>query len=217
MVAGMGWRGATSPAEPAITVAASEAPVAYREPADGPGLTSDEVVAWMAERHVAEVQERIASAAEGLADNKPSAYAFAAGNARQGREYFGPGTNKCNCLVADALLDAGLSANGATSPNRQPNAGEYATGSNLPAGFELVADGGAPMRGDIVAQERDYRPSRATGHAAIMTSETSLIQATGAGVRTGTLGVTFPSNYPKAMGPVRFVRYTGAGTNPWVR
>jgi hypothetical protein len=84
-----------------------------------------------------------------------------------------------------------------------------------------VPPGEAPIRGDIVAQERDYRNAAgvriASGHAAQMTSATELIQATENGLKASTLRATFPNNHPKALSPVRFIRYTGKGTNPWAR
>jgi hypothetical protein len=50
-----------------------------------------------------------------------------------------------------------------------------------------------------------------------MTSATELIQATENGLKASTLRATFPNNHPKALSPVRFIRYTGKGTNPWAR
>lgn len=122
-------------------------------------------------------------------------------------------SNKCNCLVASAIRIAGASADGVLF-NRPPTAGEWARGSNLPPNFSLVPAGDAAMRGDVVAQARDYRG--ATGHTAIMTSSSDLIHATGSiGLQRTTLTRTFPANYPSATTPVRFIRYNGT-PNPWI-
>jgi RHS repeat-associated protein len=101
-------------------------------------------------------------------------------NDDSGWDKFGPGTNKCNLFVCDALLEAlGQCPKRRGGLGGPISAADWADTSKDIPGFQIVKD---PRPGDIVAIKFDYRD--ASGHVGIVTGPNTSAYAAGGGATT---------------------------------